>query len=109
MAVLVEGLRKRFRDKIALDGFDLHVPSGTVCGLLGPNGAGKKTSVRILSTLLHCAGGRAEVATDAPGSVTEPSVARNTPTQPSTPAGCPQETTVSVPGVPASPAAYAPR
>ncbi|MFC0547238.1 ATP-binding cassette domain-containing protein [Kutzneria chonburiensis] len=62
MAVLVDGLRKRFGDKIALDGFDLHVPSGTVCGLLGPNGAGKTTSVRILSTLLKCDGGRAEVA-----------------------------------------------
>jgi ABC-2 type transport system ATP-binding protein len=62
MAVLVEGLRKRFRDKIALNGFDLHVPSGTVCGLLGPNGAGKTTAVRILSTLLRCDGGRAEVA-----------------------------------------------
>jgi ABC-2 type transport system ATP-binding protein len=62
MAVLVDGLRKRFGDKIALDGFDLHVPSGTVCGLLGPNGAGKTTSVRILSTLLRCDGGRAEVA-----------------------------------------------
>jgi ABC-2 type transport system ATP-binding protein len=62
MAVLVDGLRKRFGDKIALDGFDLRVPSGTVCGLLGPNGAGKTTSVRILSTLLRCDGGRAEVA-----------------------------------------------
>jgi ABC-2 type transport system ATP-binding protein len=62
MAVLVDELRKRFGDKIALDGFDLHVPSGTVCGLLGPNGAGKTTSVRILSTLLRCDGGRAEVA-----------------------------------------------
>jgi ABC-2 type transport system ATP-binding protein len=62
MAVLVDGLRKRFGDKIALDGFDLHVRSGTVCGLLGPNGAGKTTCVRILSTLLRCDGGRAEVA-----------------------------------------------
>jgi ABC-2 type transport system ATP-binding protein len=62
MAVLVDGLRKRFGSKIALDGFDLHVPAGTVCGLLGPNGAGKTTAVRILSTLLKCDGGRAEVA-----------------------------------------------
>ena len=62
MAVLVDRLRKRFGDKIALDGFDLHVPAGTVCGLLGPNGAGKTTLVRILSTLLTCDGGRAEVA-----------------------------------------------
>ncbi|MEV6239775.1 ATP-binding cassette domain-containing protein [Lentzea sp. NPDC051838] len=61
-AVLAEGLRKRFDKKAALDGFDLAVPAGTVCGLLGPNGAGKTTAVRILATLLRMDGGRAEVA-----------------------------------------------
>ncbi|USX52780.1 ATP-binding cassette domain-containing protein [Lentzea sp. HUAS12] len=61
-AVLAEGLRKRFDEKWALDGFDLAVPAGTVCGLLGPNGAGKTTAVRILATLLRLDGGRAEVA-----------------------------------------------
>lgn len=62
MAILAEGLRKRYGEKMALDGFDLGVPEGTVCGLLGPNGAGKTTAVRILSTLLRPDGGRAEVA-----------------------------------------------
>ncbi|MET8529098.1 ATP-binding cassette domain-containing protein [Micromonospora sp. NPDC005172] len=61
-AIVAEGLRKRYRDGLALDGFDLEVASGTVCGLLGPNGAGKTTSVRILSTLLRPDGGHAEVA-----------------------------------------------
>ncbi|MFG3554369.1 ATP-binding cassette domain-containing protein [Micromonospora sp. NPDC047557] len=61
-AIVAEGLRKQYRDRFALDGFDLEVDSGTVCGLLGPNGAGKTTSVRILSTLLRPDGGRAEVA-----------------------------------------------
>jgi ABC-2 type transport system ATP-binding protein len=62
MSIVVEGLRKRFRGKTALDGFGLRVRPGTVCGLLGPNGAGKTTAVRILSTLLRADGGRAEVA-----------------------------------------------
>ncbi|MBC6459416.1 ATP-binding cassette domain-containing protein [Actinomadura sp. HBU206391] len=61
-AVVAEGLRKRYGDTRALDGFDLSVPEGTVCGLLGPNGAGKTTAVRILATLLRPDGGRAEVA-----------------------------------------------
>ncbi|MEU0548998.1 ATP-binding cassette domain-containing protein [Micromonospora sp. NPDC005979] len=61
-AIVVRGLRKRYGDRLALDGFDLEVGSGTVCGLLGPNGAGKTTSVRILSTLLRPDGGHAEVA-----------------------------------------------
>ena len=61
-AVLAEGLRKRYGQTAALDGFDLALPAGTVLGLLGPNGAGKTTAVRILSTLLRADGGRAEVA-----------------------------------------------
>ncbi|MFD6609281.1 ATP-binding cassette domain-containing protein [Micromonospora chalcea] len=55
-------MRKRYGDSVALDGFDLRVPPGTVCGLLGPNGAGKTTAVRILATLLRFDAGRAEVA-----------------------------------------------
>ncbi|WP_174534171.1 ATP-binding cassette domain-containing protein [Micromonospora chalcea] len=61
-AILAEGLRKRYGDNVALDGFDLRVSPGTVCGLLGPNGAGKTTAVRILATLLRFDAGRAEVA-----------------------------------------------
>lgn len=61
-AVRAEGLVKKFGDVVALDGFDLSVPEGTVCGLLGPNGAGKTTAVRIFTTLLHATSGRATVA-----------------------------------------------
>ncbi len=60
--IVTEGLRKRYGDKVALDGVDLTVAAGTVCGLLGPNGAGKTTAVRILTTLLRPDEGRAEVA-----------------------------------------------
>ena len=62
LPVLAEGLRKRYGPANALDGFDLAVPEGSVCGLLGPNGAGKTTAVRILATLLRPDGGRARVA-----------------------------------------------
>jgi ABC-2 type transport system ATP-binding protein len=60
--IFSEGLRKRYGDRYALDGLDLAVPAGTVCGLLGPNGAGKTTAVRALTTLLRYDGGRARVA-----------------------------------------------
>ncbi len=60
-AIVVEGLRKRFGDVVALDGVDFSVPTGTVLGLLGPNGAGKTTAVRILTTILRPDAGRAEV------------------------------------------------
>ncbi|MFH8349024.1 ATP-binding cassette domain-containing protein [Streptomyces sp. NPDC018045] len=58
----VEGLRKTYGRKAALDGLDLTVPRGTVHGVLGPNGAGKTTLVRILSTLLRPDAGTARVA-----------------------------------------------
>ena len=43
--LLARGLRKRYGDTAALDGFDLEVAAGTVHALLGPNGAGKSTAV----------------------------------------------------------------
>src|SRR5437773_10045875 len=61
IAILVEGLAKRFGDVVALDGIDFEVPAGTVFGLLGPNGAGKTTAVRVLATVIAPDGGRAEV------------------------------------------------
>ncbi|TBO55928.1 ATP-binding cassette domain-containing protein [Streptomyces kasugaensis] len=62
LAIVVEGLRKRYKDKQALDGLDLTVRAGTVQGILGPNGAGKTTAVRIMSTLLRPDEGRIEVS-----------------------------------------------
>src|SRR3989442_12177562 len=60
-AIFVEGLTKRFGSLQALGGIDFEVSRGTVFGLLGPNGAGKTTAIRILTTILHPDGGRAEV------------------------------------------------
>ncbi|MET0235732.1 MAG: ATP-binding cassette domain-containing protein [Kibdelosporangium sp.] len=60
-AVVAENLRKRYGDTYALDGFNLSVEQGTVCGLLGPNGAGKTTAIRILATLIRLDEGQATV------------------------------------------------
>ncbi|WP_431986622.1 ATP-binding cassette domain-containing protein [Streptomyces griseoflavus] len=51
-AIVADGLRKSYGDKVVLDGVDLSVPEGTIFSLLGPNGAGKTTAVKILSTLV---------------------------------------------------------
>jgi ABC-2 type transport system ATP-binding protein len=60
-AVVVNNVRKRFGNVVALDGVSLQVARGAVLGLLGPNGAGKTTMVRILTTLLLPDEGHAEV------------------------------------------------
>ncbi|MFE5479599.1 MULTISPECIES: ATP-binding cassette domain-containing protein [unclassified Nocardia] len=62
LSIVVEGLRKKYGAKQALDGLDLAVRAGTVHAVLGPNGAGKTTAVRIMSTLLRPEEGRVEVA-----------------------------------------------
>ncbi len=64
-AIAAHGVRKRYagaKTGLALDGFDLEVRPGTVCGLLGPNGAGKTTAIKILATLLQLDAGQAFVA-----------------------------------------------
>ena len=60
-AVSVNGLRKAYEKKVALDGVDLSIGEGEVFALVGPNGAGKTTMVRILSTLIPADAGTATV------------------------------------------------
>src|SRR6266481_5862998 len=64
-AIAARGVRKQYagaKEGTGLNGFDLEVRAGSVCGLLGPNGAGKTTAVKILSTLLELDDGQASVA-----------------------------------------------
>ena len=61
-ALEVESLVKRYGDRLALDGVDLIVEPGEVCGLLGPNGAGKTTLVSIVAGLRIPDAGRVTVA-----------------------------------------------
>lgn len=51
LAILAEGVRKRFGDVVAVDGVSLAIPRGEIFGLVGPDGAGKTTMMRILAAL----------------------------------------------------------
>jgi len=43
-----KGLRKRFGDRVIVDGLDLLLTPGTRLGILGPNGSGKTTLLRMI-------------------------------------------------------------
>lgn len=49
--ICIEGLIKKFGDRVAVDNLNLHIEAGETFGLLGPNGAGKTTTIRILTML----------------------------------------------------------
>jgi ABC-2 type transport system ATP-binding protein len=68
LAAECQGVHKRFRQTLALQGVTLEVPRGSVFGFLGPNGAGKSTLVKILTGLVHPDTGVVRVLGGRPGS-----------------------------------------
>lgn len=52
-ALRLEGVTKRYGEKIAVDGISLTVKPGEMYALLGPNGAGKTTTLRMICGLLR--------------------------------------------------------
>jgi peptide/nickel transport system ATP-binding protein len=56
--LVVENLRVVFGSVHALDGVDLHVPSGSTVGLVGESGSGKSTLARTIVHLARPSGGR---------------------------------------------------
>jgi len=59
LAIQTWNLRKRFGDKVAVEGLTLEVRRGEVFGFLGPNGAGKSTSIKMLLGLIAPTAGKA--------------------------------------------------
>ncbi|WP_153047942.1 ATP-binding cassette domain-containing protein, partial [Streptococcus suis] len=43
MEVIIQNLRKSYKDKEVLKDVSFKIEEGTICGLLGVNGAGKST------------------------------------------------------------------
>lgn len=59
--IKIDGLVKKFGDRIAVNGVTLGIASGEVFGLLGPNGAGKTTMIRMLTMLTRPTTGRIQI------------------------------------------------
>lgn len=60
-AIRLQGVRKTFGPKVAVESLDLSIPTGSVIGLIGPNGAGKTTTIRIIMSILFADAGSVEV------------------------------------------------
>jgi ABC-2 type transport system ATP-binding protein len=54
----LDGLTRRFGERVAVDGLTVDIARGEVFGFLGPNGAGKSTTFHLLTGLLAPDAGR---------------------------------------------------
>lgn len=66
LAVVAQGVRKRFGAIEALRGLDLRIRAGEIYGLLGPNGSGKTTFIRCVAGLVRPEAGTLTVLGGAP-------------------------------------------
>jgi heme exporter protein A len=60
-AIELDGLTRRYGERVALAGVTLRLPAGSTLVVFGPNGAGKSTLLRVLATLLRPHAGSARV------------------------------------------------
>jgi heme exporter protein A len=60
-AIELDGLERRFGERVALAGVSVRVEAGQTLAVLGGNGAGKTTLLRVLAGLLRPHGGAARV------------------------------------------------
>ena len=51
-SIETKNLTKKFKEKTAVDGVNLHIKDGELFALLGVNGAGKTTTIKLLSAIL---------------------------------------------------------
>lgn len=60
-AIVMQGLRKTYKEVVAVDNLNLSVQEGEIFALLGVNGAGKSTTIKMLSCLTEPTAGDALV------------------------------------------------
>src|SRR5690625_7745990 len=61
-ALRIEGLTKKYCDKIAVDNLNLSIPFGSIYGIVGPNGAGKTTTLTMVCGITKPDAGTAWIA-----------------------------------------------
>lgn len=58
MRLEVIGLRKQFKDCIAVKNLSFAIETGDITGFIGPNGAGKTTTMRMITNIETCTNGQ---------------------------------------------------
>ena len=61
IVVKARGVKKKYSDNNALNGFDLDLHQGQILGLIGPNGAGKTTFFYMIVGLLGADSGKISI------------------------------------------------
>lgn len=69
IAVEIQGLTKKFGDRVVVDHLNLSIPTARVAAFVGPNGAGKSTTLRMLLGLIRPTEGTGRVLD---GSIEDP-------------------------------------
>jgi ABC-2 type transport system ATP-binding protein len=59
--IVVQGIVKKYGEKLAVDGVSFQVNKGEFVSLLGPNGAGKTTLIRVVLALIKPNEGKVEI------------------------------------------------
>lgn len=59
--IQLQGLNKRYAEKVAVQSLDLEIPAGEFFCFLGPNGAGKTTTIKMMTGLVRPTAGRAVI------------------------------------------------
>jgi manganese transport system ATP-binding protein len=67
-AIRVESLTVKYGETIALEGVDLEVSAGKVCGIVGINGSGKSTLFKAIMGAIKASTGSVEVVGASPAS-----------------------------------------
>jgi energy-coupling factor transporter ATP-binding protein EcfA2 len=85
--VSARGLRKAYKNKVALDDTAFEIPAGRIVGLIGPNGAGKTTALKAMLGLIPFEGELRVLGRDPRTERDELMMSASSPTSPCSPAG----------------------
>lgn len=65
-ALALRGLMKAYGRNQALNGLNVKIPQGVICGFIGPNGAGKTTTFGVVSGLIGADAGEVDILGGGP-------------------------------------------